>query len=53
MLGNDDVARLFGGLDSLPLTIIIDRAGRIAAVHAGLCRRDEYESDIRAVLNEK
>jgi peroxiredoxin len=53
MLGNDDVAKLFGGLDSLPLTIIIDRAGRIAAVHAGLCRRDEYESDINAILNER
>jgi peroxiredoxin len=53
VIGNDEVAKLFGGLESIPLTIIIDRAGRIAAIHAGLCRRDEYESDIKAVLNEK
>ncbi len=52
-IGNAEVARLFGGLDSIPLTLIIDRSGRIAAIHAGLCKKDEYESDIEAVLNEK
>ena len=53
MIGNDEVARLFGGLDSIPLTIIIDRSGRIAAIHPGLCKKNEYESDINAVLNER
>jgi peroxiredoxin len=53
MLGNDQVAGLFGGLQAIPLTLVIDRGGRVAAVHAGLCRRDEYESDINAVLNER
>jgi peroxiredoxin len=53
MIGNDEVARLFGGLDSIPLTLIIDRSGRIAAIHAGLCKRSEYENDINAVLNER
>jgi peroxiredoxin len=53
MIGNDQVAGLFGGLHSLPLTLIIDRTGRIASVHAGLCRKDEYESDIDAVLSER
>lgn len=52
-IGNDEVASLFGGLDSIPLTLIIDRSGRIAAVHAGLCKKNEYESDINAVLNER
>ena len=53
MIGNDKVAGLFGGLQSIPLTLIIDRAGRVAAIHAGLCRKSEYESDINAILNEK
>jgi peroxiredoxin len=53
ILGNDQVAELFGGLQAIPLTLVIDRAGRVAAVHAGLCRRDEYESDVNAVLNER
>jgi len=53
MIGNDEVAGLFGGLHTIPLTLVIDRSGRIAAIHAGLCRKDEYESDINAVLNER
>jgi peroxiredoxin len=51
-IGNDEVAGLYGAVNSLPVTVIIDRSGRIAAVHVGLCRKDEYEADINAVLNE-
>jgi peroxiredoxin len=53
MIGNHQVAGLFGALQPLPLTLVIDRSGRIAAIHAGFCRKDEYEGDINAVLNEK
>jgi peroxiredoxin len=53
MIGNTEVAGLFGGLGRIPLTLVIDRQGRIAAIHAGLCRKDEYESDIEAALDEK
>jgi peroxiredoxin len=53
MIGNPEVAGLFGGLHSIPLSLVIDRSGRIAAIHAGLCRKDEYETDINAVLNER
>jgi cytochrome c biogenesis protein CcmG/thiol:disulfide interchange protein DsbE len=52
-IGNSEIAGLFGGLKSIPLTVIIDRSGRIAAIHAGLCRKDEYEADITAVLDER
>jgi len=53
-IGNEKVAALFGGSHpALPLTLIIDRSGRIAAIHAGLCSRAEYEADIDAVLNER
>jgi thiol-disulfide isomerase/thioredoxin len=48
--GQEDSGR-YG--DSVPTTVIIDRAGRVAAVHIGLCNRNEYESDILAVLREK
>jgi cytochrome c biogenesis protein CcmG/thiol:disulfide interchange protein DsbE len=51
-IGNVEIARLFDGLESIPLTLVIDRSGRVAAIHAGLCRKDEYESDIAAVLGE-
>jgi len=52
MIGNDEVAQLYGAT-SLPTTLIIDKSGRIAATHVGICGKNEYEADIRAVLDEK
>jgi cytochrome c biogenesis protein CcmG/thiol:disulfide interchange protein DsbE len=52
MVGNDNLAQLYGAA-SLPTTFIIDKSGRIAATHVGLCSKGEYEADIRAVLNEQ
>ena len=50
--GNDSVAQLYGA-DSLPATFIIDRSGRIASIHVGLCSKSEYESVIQTVLAER
>jgi thiol-disulfide isomerase/thioredoxin len=50
--GNDEVARLYGA-DSLPTTLIIDRSGRVAARHVGICEKSEYESEIRRALDER
>jgi cytochrome c biogenesis protein CcmG/thiol:disulfide interchange protein DsbE len=52
MAGNNDVAQLYGAA-SLPTTFIIDKSGRIAATHVGLCSKGEYEADIKAVLSEQ
>ena len=52
MVGNDDVAQLYGAT-SLPTTFIIDKSGRIAATHVGLCSKSEYEADIKALLDEQ
>lgn len=52
VIADGRIADLFGGLNAVPETLIIDRLGRIAATHVGLCRRSEYENDIKAVLNE-
>jgi peroxiredoxin len=52
MIGNDDVAQLYGAT-SLPTTFIIDKAGRIAATHVGICGKDEYKADINTVLEEQ
>jgi hypothetical protein len=41
---------IFGRLAIRPPTLIVDRSGRIAAIHAGSCRKDEFESDIGLVL---
>ena len=53
MVGNAEISRLYGGLESIPTTLIIDKSGRIAAIHVGICSRSEYETDIKAVLNEQ
>ncbi len=50
VLGNDSVTQLYGGVDSLPTTFIIDRSGKIAYVHVGLAGRDEYRNEIQTLL---
>jgi cytochrome c biogenesis protein CcmG/thiol:disulfide interchange protein DsbE len=52
VIGNDALEHAYGGLESVPMTLIVDKSGRIAATHLGLCQKAEYEADIRAVLNE-
>lgn len=52
MVANGDLVSRYGGLTSLPVTLIIDKAGRIAVTHAGLCPRNEYERAINAILAE-
>ncbi|MGH9663240.1 MAG: TlpA disulfide reductase family protein, partial [Bryobacteraceae bacterium] len=42
LLGDDSVSNLYGGVDSLPTTFLIDRSGRVAAVHVGLVGRSTY-----------
>jgi peroxiredoxin len=51
VIGNDETAQLFGGVDSLPTTFVIDRAGRIAAHHFGLVSKSDYENEILSLLN--
>lgn len=50
LLGNDSVTQLYGGIDSLPTTFLIDRSGRIAKVHVGLAGRNEYLNEIKSLL---
>src|SRR5262249_50166353 len=51
MAGNEDVAHLYG--DSIPTALIIDRAGRIAVTHIGLCAKREYETAVESTINEQ
>jgi len=53
-IGTEEISTLYGGLDSLPTTFILDRSGRIAAVHVGLVSKSEYQNDILKLLeNDK
>ncbi len=50
LVGNDEVAQNYGGVDSLPTTFLIDRAGKIAAVHIGLVSKSSYEKDLEELF---
>jgi peroxiredoxin len=51
LLGNDSVGQLYGGVDNLPTTFIIDREGRLAfPPHVGLAGKNEYLSEIQSLL---
>jgi peroxiredoxin len=50
LMGDDKTAQLYGGIESLPTTFLIDREGRIAAVHVGVSNREEFEDGVEALL---
>ena len=50
VIGNDMTAQAYGGVDALPTTFLIDREGRIAAVHVGLSGKKEFENAIEKLL---
>jgi len=50
VIGNDTTAQLYGGVDALPTTFLIDRGGRIAAVHVGLASKKDFEDGIEQLL---
>jgi len=50
LLGNDQVAKDYGGLDALPTTYLIDREGRIAGYHQGLASRKDFEDAVDELL---
>ena len=50
VIGNDSTAQLYGGVDALPTTFLIDRAGKIAAVHIGLTSKKDFEDGVEQLL---
>ncbi len=51
VLGDDKTTELYGGIEALPTTYLIDREGRIAATHIGLTPRKEFENAIDQLLH--
>ena len=52
VLGNEQVGDLYGAVDSLPTTFLIDRQGKIASVHIGLSQgKEDFRNDIVQLLD--
>jgi peroxiredoxin len=49
LIGNDTTAKEFQ-VTAMPVTILIDRQGKIAAVHSGIVPRATYQSEIETLL---
>ena len=52
VIGNDATAQVYGGVDALPTTFLIDRNARIAAVHVGLASKKVFEDGIQQLLQD-
>jgi len=50
LLGDDETAQRFGGVDALPTTFLIDREGRIAAVYVAVADRRDFEDGVELLL---
>ena len=52
VLGNDEARKQYA-LGAMPMTLLIDRQGRIAATHVGVVSKTDRKSEIDALLSEK
>jgi peroxiredoxin len=50
ILGNDEVAGKYGGVEALPTSFIIDRDGKVADVHQGLVSKSKFQNGIEKLL---
>ena len=48
-IGTDSLAKKYH-LTSMPMTLLIDREGRIAVSHTGMVEKDDWERKIRSLL---
>ena len=50
VIGDKEVVAAYDGIDVLPTTFIIDRAGKVVKGHRGFTPRETFESDIAPLL---
>ena len=52
LVGDDALANRYH-VDAMPMTLLIDRTGRIALAHAGMVDKTGFEGEIRKLLDER
>ncbi len=48
--GRDDVQDAYGPLWGIPVSVFVDRDGKIAKKHSGIASKDQFEREIKALL---
>jgi peroxiredoxin len=49
VIGNEDLAKRYG-VTTMPVTLLIDRQGKIVSSHTGVVDKDAFEGEIRSLL---
>ena len=49
VIGNDETAKEFH-VTAMPVTLLIDRRGKIAVTHTGVVSKATYQSEIESLL---
>jgi peroxiredoxin len=52
MIGDSRTAALYGGVQALPVSFLIDKSGRIASTHLGVVSKSDYQAEIEKLLSE-
>ena len=52
VIGTHSSANRYGGLPSLPMTLLIDRDGKIAEWHPGMVEKDKFENELKVLLHK-
>ncbi len=53
LIGNNDIADKYGGMNAIPVTFLIDRKGMIRGHYIGMRQKSDLESMALALLREK
>jgi peroxiredoxin len=53
VVSTEDVAKLYGGVQELPMTLLIDRDGKVADTHVGMVDKNVFENEIRTLLEAR
>lgn len=51
VMADDKTVKTFGEIEALPTTFIIDRNGQIVNQHVGAADKEEFEKEIKPLLN--
>lgn len=51
VLADTKTTQEFGGIEAIPTTFVIDREGRTVRQHLGLTAKEEFEKEIKPLLN--